>query len=261
MTVVPQGAAPDAGSPAAAEPPEAAEPPAAAEPPEAAAAPAAPAQPEAAAAPAQPAISTVVFDLGGVLIEWEPRRLYRKLFADDETMEWFLAEVCSHEWNAALDAGRPWPQAVAELQARYPDWAEFIAAYDDRWFEMLGEELSGTVEILRELRAAGVRLLALSNWSSEKFALARPHYPFLEWFEAIVISGDVGVAKPDPAIFRLFIERTEIDPGRTVYTDDAPANVAAAQDAGMLAVAFAGPDDLRAHLRALGLPLAAGPTA
>jgi 2-haloacid dehalogenase len=210
---------------------------------------------EAAAAPAH--IETVVFDLGGVLIDWDPRHLYRQLL-DEETMEWFLMEICSPEWNAEQDRGRSWEEAVEALSARHPEWAPLIATYHARWFEMLGGEIRGTVEILRELRDAGVPLLALSNWSTDKFAETRPHYPFLEWFDAIVISAHVGLAKPDPAIFRHFIERFSVEPGRTVYVDDSGPNVAAARAEGMVGIRFEDPDTLRAQLRSLGLPLRGG---
>jgi 2-haloacid dehalogenase len=198
--------------------------------------------------------STVIFDLGGVLIDWNPRYLYRKLFAgDDEAMEAFLAEVTSPAWNAEQDAGRTWREAVDALAAIHPDRRDLIAAYDERWEETLGDPIEGTVEILAELRAGGLRLAALSNWSAEKFLIARPRYPFLDWFETIVISGEVRVSKPDPGIFRHVLERLDLDAEACVFIDDSAANVEAAADLGMTALQFRDPATLRADLRALGL--------
>jgi 2-haloacid dehalogenase len=202
-------------------------------------------------------ITTVVFDLGGVLINWDPRHLYRKFFGDDEVaMERFLTEVCTMEWNAQLDAGRPFGEAVAALAAAHPDQADLINAYRDRWPEMLGEPLGETVVILRELRRAGYRTYALSNWSAETFAITRSLHPFLGELDGILISGEVGVNKPDPAIFRELFSRFDIWPAKTVYIDDWDLNVAAAAGLGMTAVQFFDAARLRADLRALGLPLA-----
>jgi 2-haloacid dehalogenase len=198
--------------------------------------------------------SAVIFDLGGVLIDWNPRYLYRKLFAgDDEAMEVFLAEVTSPAWNAEQDAGRTWREAVDALAAIHPDRRDLIEAYDERWAETLGGPIEGTVEILTELRAAGVRLAALSNWSAEKFPIARPRYPFLEWVETIVISGEVGIAKPDPRIFGHLLELTGLTARTTVFVDDVPANVDAAAALGMIALRFTDPATLRRDLTALRL--------
>jgi 2-haloacid dehalogenase len=196
----------------------------------------------------------VVFDLGGVLIDWNPRYLYRELFAGDEAgMERFLAEVTTPEWNLQQDAGRTWDEAVEALTRVHPEHAELIAAYRDRWQETLGEAIGSTVEILDELRHVGVRLFALSNWSAETFPVARPRYPFLEWFEGIVISGEVRITKPDERVYRHLLERYGLDPARTVFIDDSEANVRAAQDLGMTAIRFEGGDALRSSLTELGL--------
>ena len=203
-------------------------------------------------------ITAVEFDVGGVLVDWNPRHLYRKFFgADEAAMERFLAEVCNHEWNARLDAGYPFAQGVAELVAAHPEQAELIAAYHDRWFEMLGGAFEGTVAILRELRAAGVRTYALSNWSAETFPGTRARYPFLDEMDGVLISGEVKVGKPDPAIFRLLLERFGLTGQNTVYIDDWDRNVTVAADMGMVALRFTDADRLRSDLRGLGLPLAA----
>lgn len=201
----------------------------------------------------------VVFDLGGVLIDWDPRYLYRSLFdGDEEAMERFLAEVATPTWNAQQDAGRTWCEAIEELVAIHPDRRDLIVAYDERWAEMLGGAIEGTVDVLADLRRTGIRLAALSNWSSEKFPIARERYRFLDWFEAIVISGEVGIAKPDPRIFRHLLERTGFAAASTVFVDDAPANVAAGAALGLTALRFRDPGALRDDLRRLGLAVAAG---
>ena len=198
--------------------------------------------------------SAVVFDLGGVLIDWNPRYLYRQLFDGDEAaMETFLTEVTTPEWNLQQDAGRSWDDAVAALTRQHPEHAELIAAYRDRWPETLGEAIGPTVEILDELRRAGVRLFALSNWSAETFPVARKRYPFLGWFEGIVISGEVGITKPDERVYRQLLERNGLDPASTVFVDDNEANVRAADEIGMIAIRFEGGDALRSTLSDLGL--------
>jgi 2-haloacid dehalogenase len=192
----------------------------------------------------------VVFDLGGVLIDWDPRYLYRKLLADEAAVEEFLATVCTPEWNAELDRGRPFAEGVAELVERHPEHAAAIAAYHERWPEMLAGDLPGTVEVLAELRAAGVPLYALTNWSAETFAITRGRFEWLDWFDGLLVSGEERMTKPDPAFFRLLLDRVGLDPGATVFVDDSEANVAAARELGIDAVRFTGPDRLRRELSA-----------
>jgi 2-haloacid dehalogenase len=199
------------------------------------------------------ATDAVVFDLGGVLIDWDPRRLYRKLLAGEAAVEEFLATVCTPEWNAEQDRGRPFAEAVAELVERHPAHAAAITAYHERWTEMLGGEIPGTVAVLAELRAAGVPLYALSNWSAETFRLTRGRFPFLEWFDGLVVSGEEGVTKPDRRIFELLIERFGLVPAATLFVDDSAANVTAARDLGLDAVRFRGAGGLRRDLAARGL--------
>ena len=197
--------------------------------------------------------SAVVFDLGGVLINWDPRHLYRQLFDDEDEMERFLAEVTTQEWNAKQDEGRAVADAVEELAARHPDRRDLIAAYYDRWPEMLGGAIEGTVEVLRELRERGVRLYALSNWSAETFPVARPMFPFLEWFDGIVISGEVKMVKPDPRIFAHVLDKFGLEPSSTVFVDDNAENVRAGQAAGFIGILFESPEQLRRQLRSARL--------
>jgi 2-haloacid dehalogenase len=180
----------------------------------------------------------VVFDLGGVLIDWNPRHLYRKLFDDEREMENFLSRVCTQEWNEAQDAGRPFAEGVRLLKERHPSDAHLIAAYHERWIEMVNGPIGGTVNLLQKLDRRGIELYALSNWSAETFALVRPSFSFLERFRDLVISGEEGVIKPDPAIFRILFRRGRFAPEQAVFIDDNPPNVAAAAGLGMRAIRF-----------------------
>jgi 2-haloacid dehalogenase len=205
-------------------------------------------------APSPAPVSAVVFDLGGVLIDWDPRYLYRPLFDGDEAaMEAFLTTVCTPEWNRQQDAGRPWSEAVATLIVEHPEQRDMIAAYWERWQDMLGEAIAPSVDVVAELQAGGVPLYALSNWSAETFPIARPRYPFLEWFDGIVISGEVRSAKPDRRIYEALLERHRLDPGSVVFVDDVAANVAAAEELGMRGIRFTSAPDLRRELVNLGL--------
>ncbi|WP_225578532.1 HAD family phosphatase [Rhodanobacter sp. 7MK24] len=200
-------------------------------------------------------IDTVVFDLGGVLIDWNPRYLYRRLFDDETAMERFLAEVCTSAWNERQDAGRSWHEAVDGLSAQFPQHAGLIAAYRDGWEEMLGDAIQGSVDLLAELKERGVRLYALTNWSHETFPRAKEieRFGFLHWFEGIVVSGEEQLIKPDPRIYQRLFERYSIDPARALYIDDARRNVDAASALGMHAWWFRDSDGLRGWLASHGL--------
>ncbi len=197
-------------------------------------------------------ITTVVFDLGGVLIDWDPRHLYRQMFSDTEEMEVFLRDVVSPDWNAEQDSGRTWAEATSLLVAEHPQHEPLISAYVERWEEMLAGPIEGTVDVLSDVRALGLRLYALTNWSAETFPRARPLFPFLGWFEGIVVSGDEGIRKPDPEIWRRLMARYEVDPRSTVYIDDMPRNAAVAANLGFQAIRFEDPRQLRDRLVELG---------
>ena len=201
-------------------------------------------------------IDTVVFDLGGVLIDWDPRHLYRTIFTGPQAeaeMERFLEEVCTPEWNLEQDRGRTLAEATAALVEQHPDQAKLVEAYYGRWDEMLGEPIDGTVRIARELKSRGVRLVALSNWSAETFPRVRHRLTFLDDFDAVLISGAVGLVKPDPAIFELVAKRHDVDPHSAIFIDDVPKNVAAAGEAGFDAIHFESPEQLRRELVGRGL--------
>jgi 2-haloacid dehalogenase len=201
-----------------------------------------------------PRRSIAVFDLGGVLIDWNPRFLYRKLFDGDEiAMEHFLANICTPSWNSQQDAGRSFAEGCAVLKRQHPDHAELIEAWFERHEEMLAGPISGTVEILAELHSRGVPLYALSNWSAETFPTAQRRFDFLRWFRGILLSGNVRLIKPDRRIFQLFFETFAIDPAHTVYIDDLQPNAEMATALGMHGILFKDPAVLRKELAQLGL--------
>lgn len=198
-------------------------------------------------------LSVAVFDLGGVLVDWNPRYLYRKLFAGDEgAMEHFLANVCTPSWNAQQDAGRPFAEACASLKLEHPSQAQLIDAWFERQAEMLAGPIAGTVEILADLRARGVSLYALSNWSAETFPIAWERFEFLRWFQGILLSAQVRLIKPDPQIFKAFFETFAVDPVQAAYIDDMRINVEAATALGMHGILFTTPAALRRELVKLG---------
>ena len=190
----------------------------------------------------------VVFDLGGVLIDWNPRYLYRRLLDDEREIERFLAEVCHAEWNEEQDRGRTFAEAIEEAVVRHPGERALIEAYHHRWHEMLAGPIAGSVQILEELKETGFELHALTNWSVEKFPIARERYDFLDWFESILVSGEVGLIKPDPRIFRLLLESIGRSAADCIYIDDNAKNVAAAGALGFDAIHFQGPGPLRLDL-------------
>jgi 2-haloacid dehalogenase len=195
-----------------------------------------------------------IFDLGGVLLEWNPRHLYRKLFNGDEAaMEHFLANVCTTEWNERQDAGRSFADATRELMPRHAEQRELIEAWGTRFGEMIPGPIDGAVEVLADLKERGVPVYALSNWSAETFPPQRDRFPFLSWFDDIVVSGFEGVIKPDPRIFRILLERNAIAPESAVFIDDVAANALAASQLGIHGIHFSSPDALRDELAAVGL--------
>ena len=199
-----------------------------------------------------PKIDTVVFDLGGVLVDWNPRSLYRKLLSTEEQVEWFLAHVCTMDWNERQDEGRTIAEAETELLQRFPEYTDQIRAFYGRFPEMFGGAIEETVAVLEELHQRGTPLFALTNWSAEKFPWARQAFPFFGRFRQIVVSGEVGLKKPDPRIFELLIERTKVQPHRTLYIDDRLDNTETARSLGFSTHHFQSPPALKEHLLTLG---------
>ena len=195
-------------------------------------------------------MDAVVFDLGGVLIDWNPRYLYRKLLPDEAQVEWFLEHVCPPRWNAVHDGGQPFAVGIAEAIARHPEQGPLIRVYYDRWSEMLGGSIPETVKLMREVT---VPVFALTNWSAETFPIARQRYPFLNEFRDILVSGREKLMKPDRAIYHRAAERFRIEPARAVFLDDSEPNVSGAQAAGFRAFHYTGPDAARQQLQKLGV--------
>ena len=196
-----------------------------------------------------------VFDIGNVLIRWDPRLLYRKLIAEERELDHFLTHVCAPEWNLQMDAGKSFAQGVAERVALHPDKADLIRAFDERWTETMGGLIEGSVAILEELRSKGIKTYAISNFSGEKYVVASGLYPFLALFDGVVISGHEGILKPDPRIFHLLCRRYGLAPGDCFFIDDSAANVAAARAEGMQAHLFENAEGLRKAMWQAGFPL------
>lgn len=196
----------------------------------------------------------MVFDLGGVLIDWDPRYLYRQLFTDPGEMEDFLARICTSEWHHAHDLGADVTRSCRSLARLHPRHREMIMAWAQRSEEMARGQFDQAVEVLAGLKAAGLRCYALSNMEPEAFRIRRARFPFMAWFDGHVISGIERVAKPDPRIFEILLARYRLTPQATVFVDDTPGNVAAARALGIQAVHYTGATQLRAQLGRLGVP-------
>ncbi len=194
----------------------------------------------------------LIFDIGGVLIDWNPKYLYSKLVEDEAAIDAFLAEIGFNAWNVALDAGGRWEPAIAELVARFPHHKELIEAAHLRWHEMLPSDIPGTVAILERLSAAGVPLYAITNYSSEKFAETRARFPFFALFRDIVVSGDERILKPEAAIFRICLDRNGLAAQDCLFIDDVAHNVEGARSVGIDALLFTSPAQLESDLAARG---------
>jgi 2-haloacid dehalogenase len=194
----------------------------------------------------------LIFDLGGVVLDWNPRHLFRKLIPDEAAREWFLTEVCSPGWNLQMDAGKPSAEGVAELSARYPGQAGLISAYWERWTEMLGGPIPGTSELITELAGSGRELYAISNFPGEVWPATMAAFPILNCFKDIVVSSFVGVCKPDPRIFTLALRRFGVAAEDCLFIDDVAANVDGARAAGIEAVQFTSAAALRRLLATAG---------
>ncbi|MBF0279382.1 MAG: HAD family phosphatase [SAR324 cluster bacterium] len=199
-------------------------------------------------------IHTIVFDLGGVLIDWNPRYLFRKVFQNDSArMEYFLSEICTASWNVQQDAGRTFDEGCAVLKKEYPDYADAIDAYHFRWEEMLGDANLEVVSMLKFFKESKFPVYALTNWSKEKFPIARNRFDFLQKFDGILVSGEVGLKKPDPKFFQLLFQTYSFEALGSVFIDDSLENIEAAQQLGMHGIHFKNASQLRKEFSELGI--------
>lgn len=195
-------------------------------------------------------ISTIIFDLGGVLIDWNPEYVFRQVIPDEEKRRFFFENICTHDWNVEQDAGRTLVDATEMLVNEHPDWETEIRTYYARWEDMLGGIIPETVELLREIRDKGEhRLLALTNWSHETFPVALERYEFLHWFEGIVVSGEEKTRKPFSDIYEILLDRYAVTPEEAVFIDDSLKNVEGAEAVGINGIHFQSPAQLRQTLR------------
>ncbi|MGB5169521.1 MAG: HAD family phosphatase [Acidimicrobiia bacterium] len=202
----------------------------------------------------QPSITAVVFDIGAVLVDWNPEYLYAKVIPDPDERRWFLSEICTPEWNFAMDAGTSVSEEVAKLAAERPEYADLINPWWDRWREMLGDEIPGTRAIVEGLKRSGKPVYALTNWNAQTWVIGVAEFPFLgEIFDGVVVSGQEGVTKPDPRIFEILSSRYDLEASKTVFIDDSPKNVAAATTLGYQAHLFTSAPELEAWLKKINV--------
>jgi 2-haloacid dehalogenase len=195
----------------------------------------------------------IVFDLGGVIVDWQPRYVYEQLFSDKAELDYFLKEVCNGPWMLLTDGGtHDWPTATSELCAKFPQYKEHIEAFRPRWHEMLRGEIGQSVEVLKRLKAQGQRLLGLTNWAADTYDEGLPKLPALQLFEDVLVSGREKLRKPDPRIFQLLCRRYGIDAKRSIFIDDNRTNVDAAAQLGFDALFFSSPAQLAADLTQRG---------
>ena len=199
-------------------------------------------------------IDTVIFDLGGVLIDWNPDYVFKKFFPEEEKLKWFYANICTPDWNEEQDAGRTLKEGTELLLKQFPEHETYIRAYYDRWEEMLGGPIHGTVDIFRKLKHEHqLKTYALTNWSYETFPIALQRYDFLHWFDGRLVSGEEKMRKPFPQFYQKLIDRFQFNPNAAVYIDDNARNLPPAEATGMATIHFREPVQLQRELRNLGI--------
>ena len=197
-------------------------------------------------------IKAIIFDLGNVLIDWNPAYVFDPMFDDEEKKKHFFENICTSEWNEEQDAGRPIKQATEELVARHPEWKEYIEAFYGKWTDMLGGPIQESVEIFREIKEKNqYKLYALTNWSAELFPIALERYEFLHWFDGRVVSGEEKMRKPFPKFYQVLLDRYQLNPEETLFIDDNLRNIKAAEELGIISIHFQSPGQLREKLRQL----------
>lgn len=199
-------------------------------------------------------IDTIIFDLGAVLIDWNPRYLYRKIFKTEEEITWFLDNICTHDWNEKQDAGRSFEEATEELLEKFPEHELPIRAWYGRWQETMNGPIQGTVDIFKQLRdLKKYRFYALTNWSDETFPWALEKFYFLHWFDGIVVSGHEKTRKPFPEFFQILFDRHEVKPENSLFIDDNKRNIEGGLAVGLPGILFQSPEQLKAELISLGI--------
>lgn len=199
-------------------------------------------------------INTIIFDLGAVLIDWNPHYMYRTIFSDEEEIKHFLANIATSDWNEEQDAGRSLQEGTEILVKQFPEHDHNIRAFYGRWDEMLGEAFHDTVKIFEELKASGKYMIyALTNWSAETFPVALERYEFLKWFDGIVVSGAEKMRKPTPEFYQVLLDRYNVDPYAALFIDDNYRNILAAEKLGITSIHFTSAEDLRSKLAAMNV--------
>ena len=199
-------------------------------------------------------IKAIIFDLGGVLIDWNPNYVFDTMFTDPEKKKYFFDNVCTPDWNEEQDAGREIKVATETLVAQHPEWKEHIEAFYGRWTEMLGGAIEGTVEIFRQLKQnEKYKFYALTNWSAELFPIALERYDFLLWFDGRVVSGEEKMRKPFPEFYHVLLQRYNLQPAETLFIDDNLRNVKAAEAIGINCIHYVSPEHLKKELQQLGM--------
>lgn len=196
-------------------------------------------------------IDTIIFDLGGVLIDWNPEYVFLDAFdGDKEKTQWFLQNICTSDWNENQDAGYPLAQATQDLVEKFPEHQHYIKMFYGNWENMLGGAIEGTVNILKQLIAnKQYKVVALTNWSSETFPIAQKRFEFLQWFDGIVVSGDEKTRKPFNEIYNITLKRFNITPEKSVFIDDNLRNIEAANALGIHGIHFKNPEMLIQQLK------------
>jgi len=199
-------------------------------------------------------INTIIFDLGAVLIDWNPLYMYRTLFDDEQEMKDFLATICTSDWNEEQDAGRPLQEGTEILVKQFPEHEANIRAFYTRWEEMLGDAFDGTVEIFRELKESNkYKIYALTNWSAETYPIAQKRYDFLNWFDGVVVSGTEKMRKPTPEFYQILLDRYNVKANEALFIDDNYRNILAAEKLGIRSIHFTSADELTGKLMELNI--------
>ena len=199
-------------------------------------------------------IKNIIFDLGGVLIDWNPNYVFKDVFKDDEKLAWFYREICTMDWNENQDAGYPLKKATEERIALFPQYEDWIRMYYGRWEEMLGESIQGTVDLLKQcVDSPALKVVALTNWSAETFPIALKKFDFLQWFEGIVVSGEEMTRKPFPDIYQTTLKRFDLKPEQSLFIDDNKRNIEVAKALGIHCIHFSSPQQLEKELKKLNV--------